>query len=114
MIRAVAVAASVAIAFGLDVPNADWMSVATIVAMKPSLTQSALFAEQRLAGAIIGAATAALFLLTINNKHALEVVIIIFGAIAASIRGVNYAVLRRGRCRVAHRHGSTSSLRPGR
>ena len=92
MIRALAVAISVAIAFGLNLPNADWMPVATLVAMKPSLADSALFAEQRLAGAIIGAATAAVFLLTIDNKHALEVTIIIFAAIAASIRGVNYAL----------------------
>ncbi|MFF9287138.1 hypothetical protein [Streptomyces griseosporeus] len=34
MIRAVAVAAAVAIAFGLDVQNADWMPVAALVAMK--------------------------------------------------------------------------------
>ena len=68
------------------------MPIATLVAMKPSLDQSALFAEQRLTGAIIGAAAAALFVLTINNKHALEVVIIIFGVIAASIRCVNYAL----------------------
>ena len=92
VIRAVAVAISVAIAFGLHLANADWMPIATLVAMKPDLAQSALLAEQRLAGAIIGAAAAALFLLTINNKHALEAVIIIFGAIAASIRGVNYAL----------------------
>ena len=92
VIRAVALAISVALAFGLDLANADWMPIATLVAMKPSLDQSALFAEQRLTGAIIGAAAAALFVLTINNKHALEVVIIIFGVIAASIRGVNYAL----------------------
>jgi len=92
VIRAVAVAISVAIAFGLNLPDADWMPVATIDAMKPSLAQSALFAEQRLAAAVIGAATAALFLLMIDNKDALVVTIIIFSALAASIRGVNYAL----------------------
>ena len=92
LIRAIAVAISVAIAFGLHLPNADWMPVATIAAMKPSLAQSALVAEQRLTGAILGAATAALFLLSVDDQHALEVVIIIFGAIAASIRAVNYAL----------------------
>jgi Fusaric acid resistance protein-like len=92
VIRAVAVAISVAIAFGLNLPDADWMPVATIDAMKPSLAQSALFAEQRLAGAVIGAATAALFLLMIDNKDALVVTIIIFSALATSIRGVNYAL----------------------
>jgi hypothetical protein len=92
LVRAIAVAISVAIAFGLHLPNADWMPVATIAAMKPGLAQSALVAEQRLTGAIIGAGTAALFLLTIDNRHALEVIIIIFGAIAASIRAVNYAL----------------------
>jgi uncharacterized membrane protein YgaE (UPF0421/DUF939 family) len=88
VIRAAAVAIAVAIAVGLNLPNADWMPIATIVAMKPSLAQSVLFAEQRLAGAIIGAATAAPFLLAIDNKLVLVVAIIIFDAIAGSIAGV--------------------------
>ena len=45
-----------------------------------------------LAGAIVGAAIAVLFLLAINSDHALEGVIVILGAIAASIRFVNYAL----------------------
>jgi len=92
VIRAVAVGISVAIPFGLNLPNADWMPIATIVAMRPSLAESALFAEQRLAEAIIGALTAALLLFTIDDTHVLEVAIIIFAAIAVSIRGVNYAL----------------------
>jgi uncharacterized membrane protein YccC len=86
------VSIAVAIAFGLHLPNADWMPVATLVAMKPSLQQSTLIAEQRLAGAIIGAAVAALFLLTITSKTGLEVVIVILGTLAGSIRAVNYAL----------------------
>jgi Fusaric acid resistance protein-like len=92
VIRALAVAIAVAIAFGLHVHNADWMPVATFVAMKSSLQQATLAAEQRLAGAILGAALAAVFLLTVQNKHALEVVIILFAVVAASIRTVNYAL----------------------
>jgi uncharacterized membrane protein YccC len=92
VIRALALAISVAIAFGLHLPNAYWMPIATLVAMKPSLQQSTLVAEQRLAGAILGAAMAALFLLTVHDKHALEVVIVLLGALAASIRMVNYAL----------------------
>ena len=49
-------------------------------------------AEQRLAGAVIGALVAALVLLTLDNKHALELIIVIFGAFAASFRVVNYAI----------------------
>src|SRR5208337_4186368 len=56
LIRAIALAGAVAIAFGLHLPNADWMPLATIVAMKPSLQQSMLVGEQRVAGTIIGAA----------------------------------------------------------
>ena len=92
VLRAAAVAIGVAIAFGFDVPDADWMPVATIVAMKASLDQSLLVAEQRLAGTIIGAAAAALFLVTIDNTYALYVVVVIFAAVATSIRGVNYAL----------------------
>jgi hypothetical protein len=91
LIRAVALAGAGAIAFGLHVPNADWMPLATIVAMKPSLQQSTLVGEQRVAGTIIGAAVATLFLLTVHNKYGLEVVIVVLAVVAASIRGVNYA-----------------------
>jgi len=92
ILRAIAVSIAVAIAFGLHVPNADWMPIATLIAMKPSLEQSALVAEQRLAGAIIGALLAALFLLTVTNKHALEVVMVVFAAVGVSIHTVNYAL----------------------
>jgi Fusaric acid resistance protein-like len=92
LIRAIAVAIAVAIAFGLHLPNADWMPIAALVAMKSSLAQSTLAAMQRLAGAIIGAAVAALFLLTVDNKIVLEVVIVILGTLAGSIRAVNYAL----------------------
>jgi uncharacterized membrane protein YgaE (UPF0421/DUF939 family) len=92
LIRAIALSVAIAIAFGLHLPNADWMPVATLVAMKPSLEQSTLVAEQRLARAILGAAVAALFLLSVDNKYALGVVIVILGALAGSIRAVNYAL----------------------
>jgi uncharacterized membrane protein YgaE (UPF0421/DUF939 family) len=92
VIRALAPSVAVAIAFGLHVPNADWMPVAALVAMKSNLQQSALVAEQRLSGAILGAAVAALFLLAVHNKHALEVIIILLAAVAISVRTVNYAI----------------------
>ena len=91
LIRAVAVSIAVAIAFGFHLPNADWMPVACLVAMKSSLAQSTLVAMQRLSGAIIGAVVAALFLLTVDTKTVLEVVIVILGTLAGSIRAVNYA-----------------------
>ena len=91
IIRAVAVSAAVAISFGLAVPDAYWMPVSAIVAMKPSLQQSALIAAQRLAGTIIGAALAAVFLTAVDNKTALQIVIVILFALAGSIRTVNYA-----------------------
>ena len=91
MIRAAAVTAAATIAFGLHQPNADSMPVSAIAAMKPSLQDSALAAEQRLAGTIIGAAVAAVFLLAVSTKTALEVVIVVLGALAVAIRTVNYA-----------------------
>jgi hypothetical protein len=59
LIRAIAIAIAVAIPFGLDLPEAAWMPIATLVAIKPDLGQSTLAAEQRLAGAILGALVAA-------------------------------------------------------
>ena len=91
VIRAVAVSIAVAIAFGLQLPNAYWMPFAAIIAMKPDLQQSTFFALQRVAGTILGAAVAAVVLLAVDNRTALEVIIVVLFALAASIRFVNYA-----------------------
>ena len=90
VIRAAGVSVAVAIAFGLKLPSAYWMPIAAIIAMKPSLQQSALVAEQRIAGTVVGAAVAALFLLAVDNRTALEVTIVLLVALAMSIRSVNY------------------------
>ncbi len=91
VIRAVAVSIAVAIAFGLQLPNAYWMPIAVIIAMKPDLQQSTFAAVQRVAGTALGAAVAALVLLAVHNKTALEVIIVVLFAVAASIRFVNFA-----------------------
>ena len=90
VIRAIAVSIAVAISFGLKLPDADWMAIAAIVAMKPSLQQSALVGEQRLAGTIAGAAVAALVLLAVDNRTALKVIVVVLFALAASIRTMSY------------------------
>ena len=77
VIRAIAIAIAVAIPFGLSLPEADWMPIATLAAMAPSLAQSTLVAEQRLAGAIVGALAAAAVLSTVDNKHVLEAAVIV-------------------------------------
>jgi len=90
VIRAVAVSAAVAIAFGLQLPNAYWMPIAAIIAMKPSLQQSTFIAAQRVAGTVVGAAVAALVLLAVDNRTALEVIVVVLLALAGSIRTVGY------------------------
>jgi hypothetical protein len=90
VIRAVAVAIAVAIAFGLKLPDAYWMPIAAIIAMKPSMQQSTLAAEQRVAGTIAGAVAAAVVLLAVDNRTALKVVIVVLFALAGSIRTVSY------------------------
>jgi Fusaric acid resistance protein-like len=90
VIRAVAVTIAVAISFGLKLPDADWMPIAAIIAMKPSLQQSILVAEQRVAGTIVGAAVAVLVLLPVDNITALEVIVVIMLALAAAIRTMSY------------------------
>jgi uncharacterized membrane protein YccC len=92
LIRALAVSASVAIAFGLQLTNADWMPVATLIAMKPNLQQSSLRAAQRLIGAILGGGIASVFLVTVTSRHALEEIIIVVMGVGVSIYAVNYAL----------------------
>ncbi|MGO9780218.1 MAG: FUSC family protein [Streptosporangiaceae bacterium] len=91
IIRAVAVAGSVAIAFGGHLSSADWMPIATLIAMKPSLQQSTLRGVQRLVGATLGGAIAAVFLVTVTSHHALEEIIILLIGVGVSIYAVNYA-----------------------
>jgi uncharacterized membrane protein YccC len=92
LLRALAMAVAVAIAWGFDLPNAYWMPLAALISMKPTLEQTRLVAAQRLVGALIGAVLAAVFLLSIDNKHALEVLIGLLIALGATIRLVNYAL----------------------
>jgi uncharacterized membrane protein YccC len=92
VLRAAAVATAVGIAFGLHLPNASWLPIATIVATKASLQQSTVVAEQRLAGTVLGAALAILLLLTVNNRLVLEGALVVLSAVANSIRYVNYAL----------------------
>ena len=91
LVRALAIGASAAIAFGLHEPNADWMVIATLIAMKPSIEQSRLVGLQRVFGAALGAAVAIPILLVVHDKVALEATIILLAAIGASIHGANYA-----------------------
>jgi len=92
VIKALAIAIAVAIAFGFSIPNADWMPIATLVATQATLGQAALASEQRFVGALFGALLAALLLFTVDNRRALEIVIVIFATVAAAFRGANYAI----------------------
>ncbi|MBM7436677.1 hypothetical protein JOC24_000052 [Streptomyces sp. HB132] len=101
LLRALVIAGTVALAFGLNLPHGYWMPIAAMVAMKPSLEQSTLIAVQRLAGALIGAVTAALLLLIPTSEdglrlfaieRALEVVALVLFMHGAGIRFWNYAL----------------------
>jgi Fusaric acid resistance protein-like len=101
LIRAVAIAGAVALAFGLDLSHGYWIPIATIVAMKPDLGQTTLIASQRVAGALIGAVAAALLLLIpasesglrlFSIERGLEVVALVFLMHGAATRFWNYAL----------------------
>ena len=100
LLRALAMAGATAIAFGADLSHADWTPIACLVAMKPSLDQTTVVAAQRVAGALIGAAAAALLALVaagesgirlVSTTNALEVLAVIFLMHGAAIRFWNYA-----------------------
>ncbi|MEV8427073.1 FUSC family protein [Streptomyces niveus] len=100
-IRALAMAGTTALAFGLNLSHGYWLPIATMVAMKPSLEQTTLVAAQRLAGALIGAVAAGLLLLVPASEHGLrlfavdrglEVVALVLLAHGAALRFWNYAL----------------------
>jgi hypothetical protein len=101
MIRALALAGAVALAFGANLPHALWLPIATAIALKQNLAASTIMATQRLIGAVIGAVAAGLLLLIPANQHGLrlsavdhglEVVALVLIAHAAAIRFFNYAL----------------------
>ena len=101
VIRALVMAGTVALAFGLDLSHGYWLPIAAMVAMKPGLEQATLIAAQRVAGALIGAAAAALLLLIPASEHGLrlftitlglEVVALVLLMHGAATRFWNYAL----------------------
>ncbi|MFI9787598.1 FUSC family protein [Kitasatospora sp. NPDC051984] len=101
VIRALAIAGTVALAFGPDLSYGYWMPIAAMVAMKPNLEQATLVSAQRLTGALIGAVAAALLLLIPTSEHGLrffavlrglEVVALVLLVHGAAIRFWNYAL----------------------
>jgi len=101
VIRALVMAGTVALAFGLNLSHGYWLPIAAMIAMKPSLQLSTLVAVQRLVGALIGAVAAALLLLIPASEHGLrlfaverglEVVALVILMHGAAIRFWNYAL----------------------
>jgi uncharacterized membrane protein YccC len=95
VLRAVVLAGTVALAYGLSLSYGHWMSIAAIIAMKPSLGQSTLVAVQRLVGAALGAGVAALLLLIPANEHGLTLLSITHGLdIVAIVLFMHAAAIR--------------------
>jgi uncharacterized membrane protein YccC len=101
LIRALVMAGTVALAFGLNLSHGYWMPIAAMVALKPSLEQATLISVQRLAGALIRAAAAALLLLIPANETGsrllaielgLEMVALVLLMHGVAIRFWNYAL----------------------
>ncbi|MFD5817908.1 FUSC family protein [Streptomyces sp. NPDC127038] len=98
VIRAVVIAGTVALAFGLDLSHDSWIPIAAMVAMKPSLEQAALVSAQRLVGTLIGAVVAGLLLVPTSEhglrlfavERGLEVVALVLLMHGAGIRFWNY------------------------
>jgi uncharacterized membrane protein YccC len=94
VLGAVAVALKVAIAWGLNLPNAVWMPAGAIIALKPSY--DAYAGAQRVAGAIVGAILAAILLSTVHEKTVVEVAIALFLAVGIALHNANYALYSAG------------------
>lgn len=92
IIRAAVVGAAVAIAFGFELPNADWMPIAALIAMKTDLRQSSLAAVQRVVGTILGAVLAVVVLLTVTDQHVIGVAVLACALMGGALRTVNYAL----------------------
>jgi len=95
VLRAIVIAGTFALAFGLNLSHGYWMPIAAIVAMKASLDQTTLVAGQRLAGALFGAIAAALVLLIPTSEHGLRLVTVTIGLqVVAFVVLVNGVAIR--------------------
>lgn len=87
-----AVALATAVAWGFDLPNAVWMPVAALGAIKPGLAASAYRSGQRVAGTVIGGIVAALVLMAVHNAIILAIIVVVVAAVGAALHEVNYAL----------------------
>jgi hypothetical protein len=94
-LRALAIAGTVALAFGLNLSHGIWIPIAALVAIKPALDQTALVGAQRVAGALIGAAASALLLLIPAAEHGLKLFTIDLGFQTVAIILLMHAVASR-------------------
>jgi hypothetical protein len=92
LLAAVAVAIATAIAWGFAIPNADWMPVATVVAMKSRLADSISIAAQRVAGTLIGAIASAILLSFVHDQTVIIVIMVVVCALGVALHEVNYAL----------------------
>jgi hypothetical protein len=79
LIRAIVIGGTVALAFGLNLPHGEWLPISATIAMKGSLDQTTLTAEQRIAGTLIGAGAAVLVLLIPASEHGLRLFSVTIG-----------------------------------
>jgi uncharacterized membrane protein YccC len=97
VVRALAVFIAVAIAWGFALPHANWMPIAVLIVMRPSLNDTLFRAEQRVTGAILGALLATAVLAIVHGtdalgKDLLVAFIVVSGALAGATQAVNYAI----------------------
>jgi hypothetical protein len=92
VLAALAVGLATAVAWGFAIPNADWMPVATVVTLKPSLQVSAYVAGQRVAGAVLGAILSGILLTLIPYQPILIVIVVVVAALGIALYQVNYAL----------------------
>ncbi|WP_037676299.1 FUSC family protein [Streptomyces globisporus] len=95
LVRALAMAGTTALAFGLNLSHGYWLPIATMVAMKPGLGQATLTAAQRLVGTLIGAAAAALLLLLPAGEHGIRLIVVDRGLEVVALVLLMHAVAAR-------------------
>ena len=96
VLRTLAVSGAVAIAFGFQLPYADWMPLAAQVAMKPNAQQSRLAATQRVVGTALGAVVAIVLLLTVDQTYVLAGAMMLLALVGGAFRTANYALYTTG------------------
>lgn len=90
LLRSVAIAFAGAIAWGFNLPEADWMPLSAAIVIRPDLEGTLYHGLQRAVGTVLGGLLGALILVFAPGLFILALAVVVFGSICMAFYKANY------------------------